>query len=179
MPTYQPMYNLHQQIPSPNQFSNYGPPRQTNYTESLSNQAKFNPHSMYSSPPSQFNQQQPSYLQRNTPPPISQNVQQQSFVHNLPTPSAQQTVSPSQEVSSVQSNLQSNTPIMQQTNSPLQQSNFPASQSVVPPNQQQQPNYSFTTPLNLPGMPPLNVSIDNSKIPLNNVEFETIINNKN
>ena len=177
--TYQsPPINLHQQLPTSNQtsFSNYQlPPQQINYSNySTAPVSQFNVPtsnlasnlipSIYSPPPQSYLPQQQQQI---SPLPISQNLQQQqqqSFIHNLPT----QSVQPQQAILSQDKSL------IPQTNLQQQQTN-PSSQ------QQQQPplNYQtqFTTPLNLPNMPPLNVSIDTSS--LNNLAFETIINNKN
>lgn len=191
IPTYQPMPNLHyQQLPTSNQsqFSNYPPINQPSaqiggYPMHGPPQSQFNPHSMYSPP---IGSQQ--FTHPTSPPPASspniQHQQQQSFIHNLPaqqTPASVHTPPPvpqaPRDASPVppgppQSNLAG-----PPSSLPSQQSHLPA-QTVSPPTSQPQSNYSFTTPLNLPpGMPPLNVRLDSSKIPLNNLE--TIIGNSN
>lgn len=193
IPTYQPMPSLHyQQLPTSNQsqFPNYPPINQPtsagpiNYPPHGPLQSQFNPHTMYLPP---VNSQQ--FVQHTSPAPVSsQNVQlQQSFIHN---PAIQQSASvhtpppvaqPPRDVSNspVQPGLPQSNLAGSPSSLPSQPGHLPAQSSVSPPTsqQQQQPNYSFTTPLNLPGMPPLNVRLDSSKIPLSNLEFDTIIGN--
>lgn len=196
IPTYQPMPNLHyQQLPTSNQsqqFSNYSPATQiAGYPPHGPPQSQFNPHSIYSPP---INSQQ--YMQHNPPAPVStSNAQQeQQFmyrnlpqqqtapVHTAPVHTSPPVAQPPRDVSTppVQSGPpQSNLPAAGPPSSlPPQQVHLPAQSVSSPTSQhQQQPNYSFTTPLNLPGMPPLNVRLDSSKIPLNNLD--TIIGNSN
>lgn len=207
IPTYQPMSSMHyQQLPTSNQsqFSNYPPisqpTGQINYPpHGGPPQSQFNPHSMYSPPVSQ------QFMQHTSPPVSSQNVQnvhQQSFVHNVsaqqnapvhtPPPVGQQTprdVSNSPVPTGPPQSSLAGPPQSSLAGPPQSNLAGPPSSLASPPGHlpaqsspatsQQQPNYSFTTPLNLPGMPPLNVRLDSSKIPLNNLEFDTIIGNSN
>lgn len=206
MPNYQSHQQLptSQTATGVPQFTNY-PINQPMYTPGQPPQfmqqahSNYSPHQSgnqppYSPPQPPISQQQQSFIHNL---PTQSNVQYHQS--NSPVPSSPQDSSTRQQNSgpphsnvSQQTNLQSSAPPQANFVNTLPSNQPPSNitpsqamppqsmtgQSRTPTNLQQQSNL-FTTPINLPNMPPLNVSIDNSKIPLSNLEFETIINNKN